>query len=104
MARCAPFVRCRYIEHTDVNNSTEALVYLVNVYGYAEQIATVTNRNTNLAKYRAHDDFTEQYSYLHGNSPSEWICEDDFQDWIAKLQYYSFIEQRLESKHKSLFL
>ncbi|KAI8534210.1 hypothetical protein RHMOL_Rhmol10G0071400 [Rhododendron molle] len=72
------------------------MFYLVNIFGHAESIATATNRNTNIARYRAHDAFIEQYSYLHGDSPTEWMFEDDFQNWIAKLQYYSFVEQRLE--------
>ncbi|KAI8532141.1 hypothetical protein RHMOL_Rhmol11G0190500 [Rhododendron molle] len=97
MARCTPFVRCRYTDRIDIDNNTETVFYLVNISGHAESIATVTNRNTNTARYRAHNAFIEQYSYLHGNSPSEWMFEDDFQDWIAKLQYYSFVEQRLEN-------
>ncbi|KAI8534212.1 hypothetical protein RHMOL_Rhmol10G0071400 [Rhododendron molle] len=97
MARCTPFVRCRYIDRIDIDNNTETMFYLVNIFGHAESIATATNRNTNIARYRAHDAFIEQYSYLHGDSPTEWMFEDDFQNWIAKLQYYSFVEQRLET-------
>ncbi|KAI8561066.1 hypothetical protein RHMOL_Rhmol04G0307500 [Rhododendron molle] len=96
MARCTPFVRCRYIDRIDIDNNIETVFYLVNISGHAESIATATNRNTNIARYRAHDAFIEQYTYLHGDSPSEWMFEDDFQNWIAKLQYYSFVEQRLE--------
>ncbi|KAG5532359.1 hypothetical protein RHGRI_026851 [Rhododendron griersonianum] len=96
MARCTPFVRCRYIETTDTNNNTTTVFNLINISGDAESIATVTNRNTNTPRYRAHDAFVEQYSYLHNNGPTEWMFEDDFQDWVAKLQYYSFVEQRLE--------
>lgn len=104
MARCTPFVRCRYIETTDTNNNTTTVFNLINISGNAESIATVTNRNTNTPRYRAHDAFVEQYSYLHNNGPTEWMFEDDFQDWVAKLQYYSFVEQRLESKHIPFFV
>ncbi|KAG5565494.1 hypothetical protein RHGRI_001400 [Rhododendron griersonianum] len=96
MARCTPFVRCRCIETIDIDDNTTTVFYLVNTSDHAESIATVTNRNTNVARYIAHDAFVEQYSYLHNNSPTEWMFENDFQDWLAKLRYYSFVEQQLE--------
>lgn len=103
MARCAPFVRCRYTKRITIDNNTETVIYLLNISGHSESIATVTNRSTNIAKYRAHNTFIERYSYLHDNGADEWMFEDDFQRWIAKLQYYSFVEQGLQSKYISLF-